>query len=100
VAIRTISTRSGSVPIVVLALAADESGIAAAVNAGARGYVQKGSPIDEVIAAIRAAASGTPWLSQRAAKALLERRSGRNRDGYVTVPDDDLSPRETRSCTS
>jgi DNA-binding NarL/FixJ family response regulator len=94
-AIRAILKRSGSARIVALALTADASDIAAVLDAGACGYVLKGSPIDDVIAAVRAAASGNAWLSSPAARALLDRTGRRrNQAAYVTAPDDDLSPRE------
>jgi DNA-binding NarL/FixJ family response regulator len=73
----------------------DERDVAAAVIAGACGYLMKDSPIDDVINAVRAAARGIAWLSPRAAEALLDRI----RRDYVESPDGpevdrDLSPRE------
>ena len=43
------------------------------VRAGACGYLVKDSPIEEVLAAVRAAAGGSAWLSSRAAVAVLDR---------------------------
>ena len=59
--------------VIALTVANGESDIAAAVLAGACGYLVKDTPIDDVVAAVRAAASGDSWLSPRAAAALLDR---------------------------
>jgi DNA-binding NarL/FixJ family response regulator len=56
-----------------LTVAADDAAVAGALRAGARGYLLKDSPIDEVAGAVRAAVRGDPWLAPRAADALLER---------------------------
>ena len=48
-----------------------------------------------MVAAVRAAASGTAWLSPRAARALLDRmRLNHRQAGLATAADDDLSHRE------
>jgi DNA-binding NarL/FixJ family response regulator len=72
-ATRQIIEHDSEVRVVMLTVAADEDAVAGAVRAGACGYLVKGSPIDEVLAAVRAAARGTAWLSSRAAVALLDR---------------------------
>jgi NarL family two-component system response regulator LiaR len=69
----TITRADPNVQVVVLSVAADEATVASAIRAGASGYLVKDSPISEVAAAVRAAARGTPWLSSRAAQALLDR---------------------------
>jgi DNA-binding NarL/FixJ family response regulator len=81
--------------VIALTVASEESDVAAAVLAGARGYLVKETPIEEVVAAIRAAAAGESWLSPRAAAALLDRM----RREYVEPLREfqqgaDLSPRE------
>jgi DNA-binding NarL/FixJ family response regulator len=48
-----------------------ESDVAAAVRAGACGFILKGTAIGDVVAAIRAAAIGGLWLSPLAADAVL-----------------------------
>jgi DNA-binding NarL/FixJ family response regulator len=58
--------------VVILTVLADEEIVADAVRAGACGYLIKDSPIEEVISATRAAASGKAWLSSGAAVALLD----------------------------
>ncbi|HEY2655248.1 MAG TPA: response regulator transcription factor [Solirubrobacteraceae bacterium] len=50
-----------------------EDEVAAAVLAGACGFLLKGTPIGDVVAAIRAAAIGGSWLSPLAAAAVLAR---------------------------
>jgi two-component system, NarL family, response regulator LiaR len=81
--------------VIVLTVAADEENVAAAVLAGARGYLVKDIPVDDVIGAIRAAAAGESWLSPRAATAVLDRM----RREHVEPSGDpgataNLSPRE------
>lgn len=81
--------------IVILTVIAEESDFAAAINAGACGYLLKDAPVDDVVAAIRAAATGTAWLAPQAAQALLERmrreHHRRHRDASMA---ENLSPRE------
>lgn len=94
-ATRAMLEQEPSRKIVVLTVASDESDVAAAVVAGAQGYLVKDSPVDDVISAVRAAARGVAWLSPRAASGLL----GRIRREYEEVTpsperDTDLSPRE------
>jgi len=82
--------------VVALTVAAGEADVAAAIAAGASGYVIKDAPIDDVVAAIRAAAAGTAWLSPLAARTVLDRM----RREYVDpgparkAPEEELSPRE------
>jgi DNA-binding NarL/FixJ family response regulator len=59
--------------VVVLSVSAEESDVTDAISAGATGYVLKDEPVEEVIAGIRAAASGAPRVSPRVA-AVLRRR--------------------------
>ena len=59
--------------VIALTVANGESDIAAAVLAGACGYLLKDTPIEDVAAAVRAAANGDSWLAPRAAAALLDR---------------------------
>ena len=62
------------VQLVVLTVAADHEDIfTAALGAGACAYLGKDSPANEIAAAIRAAATGSAWLSPRAAESVLGR---------------------------
>ena len=85
-----------SARVVALTVAAGEEDVAAAIAAGASGYVLKDAPIDDVISAIRAAVSGTAWLSPRAARAVLDRMRREHGDARppFEAPQRELSPRE------
>ena len=85
-----------SARVVALTVAAGEADVAAAITAGASGYVVKDSPIDDVITAIRAAVSGTAWLSPRAARAVLNRMRRDHLDAGPAPENlaEQLSPRE------
>ena len=94
-ATKTIVRNDPSARVIALTVAMDEKDVAAAVLAGACGYLVKDTPIDDVVAAVRAAALGDSWLSPRAATALLDRM----RREYVEpssepVSRGELSPRE------
>lgn len=96
-AIKAIVADDAGARIIALTVASDEANVAAAVLAGACGYLVKDSPIDDVVVAVRAAARGEAWLSPRAAAALVERV--RRIDGESPPPsepelDVELSPRE------
>lgn len=94
-AIRAIVEHDPDVRSIALTVTADESDVAAAVLAGACGYLLKDSPIDDVVAAVRAAARGEAWLSPRAAAALVERVRRSNVESPAEVDDSvELSPRE------
>ncbi len=69
-ATNAILNENSSARVVALTVTADEGDIAAAIDAGACGYMLKDSS-DDVVAAIRAAAEGTAWLSPRAAQTLV-----------------------------
>src|SRR5436305_10756875 len=72
-ATRQILEADPSARVVAVTVAAEEADVAAAIAAGASGYLIKDAPIDDVITAIRAAVSGTAWLSPRAARTVLDR---------------------------
>jgi DNA-binding NarL/FixJ family response regulator len=94
-ATQQILAHNPDIRVLALTVASDETDVAAAVIAGACGYLLKDSPIDDVVEAVRAAARGIAWLSPRAAEVLLDRI----RRDYVEPTgapesDPDLSPRE------
>jgi DNA-binding NarL/FixJ family response regulator len=94
-ATKTILDDNPSARVVALTVLADEAVIAAAIDAGACGYMLKDSGVDDVVAAIRAAADGTAWLSPRAAQALVDlMRREHTQSIHVHDPDRSLSPRE------
>jgi DNA-binding NarL/FixJ family response regulator len=94
-ATRAIVERDPSVRVIALTVAVGEADVAAAVLAGACGYLVKDAPMDNVVLAVRAAARGESWLSPAAAAALMERL----RSQYVEPEPEvggaeSLSPRE------
>jgi DNA-binding NarL/FixJ family response regulator len=94
-ATRAILENDPDARVLALTVASDESDVAAAVVAGACGYLLKDSPIDDVVEAVRATARGVAWLSPRAAEALLDRiRRDHVEPGPMPKLEPDLSPRE------
>jgi DNA-binding NarL/FixJ family response regulator len=94
-AIKAIVEHDPTARVIVLTVASDETNVAAAVVAGACGYLLKDAPIDDVVVAVKAAARGESWLSPRAAGSLLERVRRTNvESGPAHEPTVDLSPRE------
>jgi two-component system, NarL family, response regulator LiaR len=59
--------------VIMLTVSADEKDVEEAIFAGARGYVLKDAPVEEIHAAVRAAAVGESLLSPRIAADILER---------------------------
>ncbi|MBV8217239.1 MAG: response regulator transcription factor [Solirubrobacterales bacterium] len=94
-ATREIMSRRPATRVLVFTVLSDDEAVEAAVQAGACGFLAKDTPMDEVVAAIRAAASGAAWLSPRAAEVVLghvRRAEGeRSTDGDHLK---ELSPRE------
>jgi NarL family two-component system response regulator LiaR len=74
--VETTREVSGMLPltrVVVLTISADDEDVMNAVMAGACGYLLKDSSIDQLIAGIRAAASGESLISPQIAAKLLQR---------------------------
>jgi len=69
---RTIGTRAPDVGLLMLTMLSDDESLFAAVRAGARGYLLKGSTPDEVVAAIRAVAGGGAVFGQRMAARIVD----------------------------
>lgn len=70
---RVILAHNPTVRIVVLTVMSEEVDVAAAVEAGACGFLAKDTPIRDVVAAVHAASQGASWLSPRAAEIILGR---------------------------
>jgi DNA-binding NarL/FixJ family response regulator len=82
------------VAVVMLSAEMSQDELAAAVEAGAVGYVNKSRPVAEVVSAIRRAASGEILLSPDELAALMRRRR-RMRDQRPPAPSGpQLTPRE------
>jgi DNA-binding NarL/FixJ family response regulator len=94
-ATREILARNPSIRVVALTVVADEVEVAAAMQAGASGFLAKETPVAGVAMAVRAAAQGVAWLSPGAADVLLAHV---RRDGPETAadtgPESRLSARE------
>jgi DNA-binding NarL/FixJ family response regulator len=85
-------------PVVVITVMADEDSLMDALLAGACGYVLKDQPIDQIVAAIRAAARGESLISPRIASRLVHRIRAPNQ---VELPGSDpkLTTRELEVLT-
>lgn len=70
-ATRKILRAHPSTRVVALTVVSESSAVAAAIEAGACGFLAKDTPIDSVAAAVRAAAQGSAWLSPHAAEVVL-----------------------------
>ncbi len=72
-ATRQITQSNPTMRVLALTVASDDRDVAAALEAGAVGFLTKDTPIDSLVTAIQAAASGAAWLSPRAAEVVLGR---------------------------
>lgn len=72
-ATRTIVEAYPSTRVIVMTVLSEDRDVESAVQAGACGFLAKDTPLDEVVAAVRAAAHGAAWLSPRAAEVVLGR---------------------------
>jgi DNA-binding NarL/FixJ family response regulator len=94
-ATRAIVERDPSVRVIALTVADAEADVAAAVLAGASGYLAKDAPMDNVVLGVRAAARGESWLSPGAAAVLMERLRSQHVEPEPEVCGaENLSPRE------
>ena len=71
-AARRVIAESPDTAVVMLSMHRDESYVLRSLKAGAKGYLLKDSPRDDVLAAIRAVAQGRSWLSGKVAGLLRE----------------------------
>ena len=92
VAMRQIGRASPRTKVVVFSMHADESFVAQAIRAGASGYVAKGADLLQLLAAVRAVASGNSYVSPDIASVVLEGYARRGRAGEADASP--LSPRE------
>jgi two-component system, NarL family, nitrate/nitrite response regulator NarL len=72
-ATRAILANDPEMRVMALTVVSDASAVSAAMEAGACGFLAKDTAIDDVAAAVRAAAQGAAWLSPRAADVVLSR---------------------------
>jgi two-component system, NarL family, response regulator LiaR len=72
-ATRLILEREPDIKVLALTVSSDDADVSAALQAGAVGFLAKDTPIDSLVVAVNAAASGAAWLSPRAAEVVLGR---------------------------
>ncbi|HEY2320833.1 MAG TPA: response regulator transcription factor [Solirubrobacteraceae bacterium] len=72
-ATRQILAHDPGARVLALTVSSDDSDVSAVLQAGACGFLAKDTPIDSLVVAIHAAASGAAWLSPRAAEVVLGR---------------------------
>jgi len=82
--------------VLILTISDDDARVIEAVRAGARGYLLKDAPLEEILAGIRAAADGDAVIAPRMAGALLDHvRDARETPASVVAPPTlELSRRE------
>src|SRR5665213_124559 len=71
-AARRILAANPKTAIVMLSMHQDESYVLRSLKAGAKGYLLKDSPREDVLAAVRAAAEGRSFLSRKVSRILQE----------------------------
>jgi DNA-binding NarL/FixJ family response regulator len=72
-ATRLILANAPDIKVLALTVSSDDADVSAVLQAGAVGFLSKDTPIDSLVVAIYAAASGAAWLSPRAAEVVLGR---------------------------
>jgi len=72
-ATRAIAAAQGAPPVVVLTLSDDDASMLEALLAGAAGYVLKDATLEQIVAAVQAAAAGDAVIPPRIAPELLRR---------------------------
>lgn len=87
--LRRILTWQSPPPVVLFSMHAEEVHAAAAIAAGARGYVTKDAPMEELIRAVHAVAAGQTYLSARGQSLV--------RAGSESVGSLDVSPGSSRA---
>ena len=75
-ATRRILAVHPSTGVVILSMHQDESYVLRSLNAGAKGYLLKDSPREDILEAIRAAAGGRSFLSRKVSRMLQEEHIG------------------------
>lgn len=93
-ATRAILEENPDARVVILTVVTDDASVTAALEAGARGFLAKDTPIDSVADAVRAAAQGAAWLSPAAAEVIVGRMRKTRSDAVAVDPEHSLSPRE------
>lgn len=84
---------TGGPPVLVLTTFDDDETVAAALGAGAAGFILKDAPGEEIVRAVRLVAEGESWLDPRIAGRVLDAYRSAN-PAAVDVDLSDLTPRE------
>src|SRR5437763_2645828 len=71
-ATRRIMAANPAASVVILSMHQDESYVLQSLKAGAKGYLLKDSPREDVLDAIRSVAQGRPFLSRKVSRMLQE----------------------------
>ena len=93
-ATRRLRELSPATPVVMLTVSADDRDVVDAVRAGACGYLLKDAAIEEIVAGIRAVASGESWVAPRVAGTLLARVREASEPAADAMPAAELTERE------
>jgi EAL domain-containing protein (putative c-di-GMP-specific phosphodiesterase class I)/DNA-binding NarL/FixJ family response regulator len=96
-AARAIRTRSPRTHIVAHSAYHDTTLVLAMLRAGATGYVVKGAPASELLAALEAAAAGATTLSGEALSGMVAELAGQRRESKRTANERGRLRREIRS---
>jgi len=92
-ATKQICMAAGAPAVLVITMVDDDDTVVAALRAGARGYVLKGAPGDEIVAAVRTVAGGGAVFGAGVAAQVLSLTSGLGSTPAPTT-DDPLTDRE------
>jgi len=92
-AIQEIKMETSDIGIIILTTYDTDDYIFRGIEAGARGYLLKDSPPEEVVKAIHTVHKGESMIQPRVASRLLDRFSQLSHD---SVPEEVLSPREVQ----
>jgi DNA-binding NarL/FixJ family response regulator len=85
-ATRRLTERAPATQVLVLTVSAEAEDVTEAILAGAREYVLKDDPLDEILSGIRGVAAGESLISPRIASMLLGRIRERERDELAHAP--------------
>lgn len=83
-AVKRIADAAPSVAFVVFSAYGDRRLLSDAIAAGARGYVMKGSPPEDLLRAIRTVAEGKPFVDPSLSPALLMTEAGADGDAPLS----------------
>jgi DNA-binding NarL/FixJ family response regulator len=95
-ATRRLSDVVPETPVLILTISNDDARVIEAIRAGARGYLLKDAPLEDILTGIRAAAAGQAMIAPRIAGALFDhvRDAEEAPASEVPPPGPSLSPRE------